>query len=894
MRLQSTLWSRLRNQIILAIVFLAHSSSAPLSDSSKPQLFNMAHAAASQRVAAENSQENVPTSASASMAAGTPVKNVTSRLGSLRLVPPSILLHGARDSQRFVVLGKFSDGLERDLTAGSTVSVSDAQVVKVSSTGRLVAIGDGRAILKAEAEGREAKAEVRVEDSGKQRSLTFARDIAGVLTNRGCNGSNCHGGVKGRGGLRLSLDASNTREDFRWIVEGGGYQVLTAEVLEPKNPRINLKDPQESLLLQKPTFSVPHGGGQRFSLGSPDYQILLNWIQSGAPYGDSDEANSPIERLEVFPSEVVLESKGKHQLLVTARRPQSRAEDMTELVRYESLDPEIAKVSPDGLVESVNTGETAVLVRAFGHVAVARVGVIARLIPHYAEVPRHNFIDEYVFAKLRKLSILPSKLSSDIEFLRRACLDLTGTLPPPARVREFAVSQDPRKRERLIDALLKSPEYVDYWTFRFADLMRVGIGGYAPDVQMSWEWVRKNVATNRPYDQVARERIAAQGYDGPSRHYMRHGELAQSEKVMAEQVRLFMGRRLDCAQCHEHPYEFWSQDQFWGLAAFFARKTDTFWNVDQVIFDDPDGPEMNYGEMGKTSLTFIKAMHPRKKQEAQPRFLDGQQLSAEARDDPRMALANWMTAHPYFAEAAVNRLWGCFFGKGIVDPVDDFRSTNPPTHPQLLEALAADFKAHGHDLKHLIRLIVSSRTYQLSSAPNPTNRTDETNYSRALPRSLDAEVLLDAISSATGVPEVFELTAGNIKGRVPLGTRAINLKLPAKYPSRFLEIYGRPFRDTLPERDAKPSLAQALHLLVGSTYSQKLTKEGGRLDQLLKRGATDQEAIEELYLATLSRFPTAEERDGLQEMISGHASRKEALNGLLWALISSREFAYNH
>ena len=590
-----------------------------------------------------------------------------------------------------------------------------------------------------------------------------------------------------------------------------------------------------------------------------------------------------------------LDRNGKQQLLVTASLSNGRREDMTGHVHYQSNNREVVKVTSGGLVEAVNRGETAVMIRTAGQAVSARFGVIAEQISDYPDVPRRNFIDDYVFAKLRKFHIVPSELSTDEEFIRRVCLDVTGTLPPPQRVRGFLASQDPQKRDKLIEILLHSPEYVDYWTFRFGDLFRVGLGP-VPNGHASWEWVRNSIAENKPYDQIARERIAAQGYDGPSRHYMSAPPL---ERVVAEEVRVFMGRRLDCAQCHNHPYDTWSQDQFWGLAAFFGRLTATTYGgpfqVDLVVIDDPAGQESDYGVMGNTSLTFRKVIHLRTKEEVEPRFLDGKVLPEEKRSDLRLELAERITAHPYFAEAIVNRMWSYFFGRGIVNPVDAFRVTNVPTHPRLLEALAQDFKEHGYDLKHLIRLIVHSRTYQLSSWPNQTNKDDEMNYSWARPRPLDAEVLLDAISAVTGVAEVFDYhSGGRVAGKAQPGTRAINLKAPVSWASRFLEIYGRPGRASVPEREGKPNLAQALHMWVGSTYSEKLARREGRLNRLLESGASDQKVIEELYLAALSRLPVGREQAELERMITQQPSRREAIEDLLWALVSSREFACNH
>ena len=350
------------------------------------------------------------------------------------------------------------------------------------------------------------------------------------------------------------------------------------------------------------------------------------------------------------------------------------------------------------------------MIRSAGRAAEARFGVIGEAIREYPEIPRQNFIDEEVFGKLRRFHLIPSELSEDGEFIRRVCLDLTGTLPPPERVREFLGSREEDKREKLIEALLESPEYVDYWTFRFADLFRVR--GHYRWVHVYWEWVRRSLAENKSYDQMVRESIAAQGYDGPSRIYLIDNNKPPAlERVVAEQFRVFMGRRMDCAQCHNHPYDRWTQDQFWGLAAFYRRVTNTDWAFDNVVFDDPDGHEVNFGE-GKSTLSFRENRHPRTRQLVPPTFLDGRVLPGRDRRDLRRELAAWMTTHPYFAQATVNRMWGHFFGRGIVDPVDDFRLGNPPTHPNLLDRLARDFQEHGYDLKHLMRRIVSSRTYQ--------------------------------------------------------------------------------------------------------------------------------------------------------------------------------------
>ena len=710
------------------------------------------------------------------------------------------------------------------------------------------------------------------------KSPSFERHVVSILTKHGCNASNCHGGVKGRGGMKLSLDGLNPGEDYRWIVKGGTYQVLSPEALPPIAPRVNLQEPEQSLLLLKPTASLPHEGGQRFSTDTADYETILDWVRAGAPYGDPIVPN--LQSIEATPAEIVIEPGQTRRLEVVARFA-DRSEDITREVRYQPLDSTVAAVTPEGVVKALQQGETAVILRWVGRFAHVRVGVRAQSAAEYAPLSRNNLIDEYVFDKLGRLRIHPSEQSSDHEFLRRVCLDLTGTLAPPHRVREFVGSTDPRKREKLIDTLLDSPEFVDFWVFRFSDLFRVrGEYGW---ILPFWEWVRQSVATNKPYDQMAREAIAVQGYGGPAhKHMVGTNKPYPVEQILNETLRVFMGRRLDCAQCHNHPSDRWTQNQYWGLAAFFGRMTNTGWNHDNVVFDDANGHEVDYVE-NDPDLRFREVIHPRDNRLVAPAFLDGTLLPNDRQQDPRMELARWMTSHPYFAEAAANRIWSYFFGRGLVDPVDDFRLGNPPTHPRLLEALASRLREQEYDLKHLMRLIVTSRAYQLSSRTNPSNRQDRINYSHALPRPLEPAVLLDAISQVTGVPEVF--------GKLPIGTKAIELRFPKE--SSFLDIFGTPQRAVVPEPGGKPSLGQALHMFAGATFNQKLSKEGGFLSRTVQSDISNREIIERLHLATLARSPAPEELAGHETMFQSRP-RKESAADLLWALLTSREFCENH
>jgi hypothetical protein len=811
---------------------------------------------------------------------------------SVRTFPAQATLHGSSATQQFLAIAKYSDGSERDVTSEAEWKLSEPALAKFISPARIAPVADGAMTLTAAIGGNRASSAIRIMEATATRPVSFTREISGILTKRGCNGAACHGGVKGQGGLKLSANALYPADDYNWITKGGVYQVLSAEIKGKRVPRIDTANPEKSLLLQKPTMTIPHAGGKRFAVDSDDYTTILGWIKNGARYSSaSGGVDAKVASLEVYPPMAIVPAEGLHRLLITAHFSDGHTEDYTYQSTYTSNDGDVAAVNADGVVSAKRRGETSILVRAAGRVASVGVGVIGPRISDYPKVARSNFIDDLVFDKLRKFQIIPSELASDSEFLRRVCLDLTGTLPPPARVREFLASKDPRKREKVIDALIGSPEYVDYWTFRFAEIFRVAI--FANGLSPKWseeygEWVRSNVERNRPYDEIARERISAEGYSPATRHFLPYNQIGAPGDTMAEEVRVFMGRRLDCAQCHNHPYENWSQDQFWGMAAFFSR----LFKMGPVVIDHPVNMDLSSKDVGGK----IELLHPRTKTPVKPALLDNSPAAITPDGNPRKELARWMTSHPYFAEAAVNRIWGQFFARGIVDPVDDFRSTNPPTHPELLAALAEDFRKHGYDLHHLMKTIVSSRTYQLSHRPNATNREDVTNYSRSLARGLDAEVLLDAVADVTGIPETFStaVTEGGTVGQAPAGTRAIQLRDPDTFFSRFLELYGRANRGAIPERSNKPNLGQALHVLAGVTYIDRLGTPSGRLARLLKSGASDEKVFEEFYLAALNRPPAADELQELKTIIAQREDREAGLREFVWALISSREFAENH
>ena len=814
----------------------------------------------------------------------------------VHLYPEERTLRGENAIQQYLLMGTLSDGSRKDLTAQASFSLSDPNVARPQEGGRIVAVADGETEVAAVLGTHEAKARLRVEDSNRTRPFHFSRDVLPVLTRRGCNQTECHSGLKGRGGFKLSMNGSHPRQDYEWIVQGGMYQVLTDEPGEPRIPRVDLDRPEKSLLLQKPTMQVPHVGGPLIDPESKEYALLMDWIRQGSPYGEKDSERVKVDKMEVYPREAILRQGERQQLVVSAHLSDGSVEDYTGRVRFDVNHGSVAAISPSGLVTARNGGETAVLVRGAGQEVLGTIGVVADRVADYPELRPNNLIDERIFAKLRRFNIVPSEMSSDSEFLRRVCLDLTGRIPPVARVREFLADPDPLKREQVVEALLASPEYVDYWTFRFADLFRVSVfalGINAKWSQAYWEWIRDAVERNRPYDEVARERVSSQGYSAASRHYLPYLVVPPPENMMGEQVRVFLGRRLDCAQCHDHPYERWTQNQFWGMTAFFGSMFKLGGNPESVIFDHPNGMEV---APDVPSPTDKRVRNPRTGEAVDPVLLDGTRVAHTPTNYPRGELARWMTSHPYFAEAAVNRMWSYFFGRGLVEPVDDFRSNNPPSHPKLLRQLARYFEENDYDLKQLFRLIVRSGTYQLSSSNRETQPADLPTYAYAPSRPLEAEILLDAICDVTGVPEHFPVPAfsGVGDGAAPRGARAVQLKEPDVYASSFLDIFGRPTRFSVPERDSEPMLSQALHILVGSTYNDKLWAEGSRVYDHFQSGTSDGEIIADLYLAAFSRYPTRAESDELSTLIARTPDRGQALRDLQWAILSSREFAENH
>jgi len=703
--------------------------------------------------------------------------------------------------------------------------------------------------------------------AGEKPKLSFVKDIVPIFTKSGCANSNCHGSIRGQAGFKLSLFGYEPDLDYDAIVKAQDGR------------RINKTDGAKSLILLKPTFSIPHGGGERFKVGSLEYEAILDWIRDGATY---DSAGSPrLKTLRVTPEEITLIGIGtKHQLTAMGAYTDGSTEDLTRKVQYTANDESVVEVSPLGEIKTRRAGETAIMVRTLGKAVAARIAVVEQPpMANYPDVPRNNFIDDLVFAKLKRLNIVPSALSSDQEFLRRVSLDATGMLPTLEETKAFLESNDPEKRAKLIDQLIERPEFAEVWATRFADLFRTGLldQGYKGG-RLMYNWLRKAVMEDKPYNQFATELLTASGQlkFNPTANFYYVTEFSEPENLATNVSQVFLGVRLECARCHNHPWEKWTQDDFWGFAAFFGRMgiKDTYENDESQVLLKVKG----------------EVIHPKTKKQVSPKYLDGPSEVEQPDEDIREKLAAWITSpkNTWFPRAIVNRMVKHYLGRGVVEPVDDFRVTNPPTNEALLDALAKDFVENGYHLKHTARLILNSRVYQLSSEPNETNRHDQINYSRYYVKRLMAEQLADSITEVTGVPEKYP--------GYMLGTRA--MAIPQGAPSYFLATFGRmKAREVICERDSQPDMAQAMHLISGETLMRQTTAKGGNLDAWLADATlSNEDVLKRIFLASVVREPDHREIEValLPLEARGDAARREAFEDVLWTIFNSKEFLFNH
>jgi hypothetical protein len=782
--------------------------------------------------------------------------------------PDRLSLSGAHDGAQLVVSAPDPQTTLRDVTRDAVFRTEPAGVVRVTSQGYVLPLRTGRGTITIEAAGQMRTVEVVVGDLSDNRPLHFANDIEPLLTRHGCNAGGCHGKASGQNGFKLSLLAFDPKFDWDAIVT------------EARGRRIFPAAPQRSMLLAKPSGRVPHGGGKRFNVDSESYRILLRWITQGAPVGDGHAPT--LEKLEILPTQRALAREARQQLAVLARYSDGSVRDVTRQAQYQSNEAAVAAVDEDGLVRTLGlAGEAAIMARYMGQVTVFRATVpLGKPLPGF-DFPATNFIDRLALAKWKQLGLMPSGLCTDSEFIRRVHLDLCGKLPTTDEVRAFLADTRPDRRARVIDRCLDSRDYAAYFALRWGSILRNGltVGNQSEGAAYAFsDWLRDRIARNRPYDEFVRDIVTASGdwVESPAVNWYWQMSNDPLHQPTTDCAQVFLGLRLQCARCHHHPYERWSQDDYFGLAGFFARlRSKPAGMGDEVVFF-PD----------RTRST--DELHPRTGQPLDPKLLDGPTLDVPPEQDPRQKLAEWMVkpGNPFFARALCNRMWSYLMGRGLVDPVDDMRATNPPSNPELLDALAGDFVKHKYDVKHLLRTICNSRVYQLSSVPNEFNRDDRQNHARYYARRLPAEVLLDAVDQACGTKTEFN--------KVRQGTRAVELPHEG-FDSFFLTVFDRPPRTSPCEcaRGSGATLTQVLHLANSPDVEDKIAAEDGRIAKLIEAKTPPEKIVEEIYLATLARRPTAEEKKVIAEVSTG-VEAKAVLEDLLWTLLNSREFLFNH
>lgn len=712
-------------------------------------------------------------------------------------------------------------------------------------------------------------ASIAVAAYGADGHVTFLRDVAPILNKVGCTSGTCHGAAKGKNGFKLSLRGYDPQFDYR------------AMLYDLSGRRFNRAEPAKSLILAKPSQEVAHGGGQRFTKDSDYYKTIYNWIAQGVPFGDP--AKDSVTALAVEPKEISMPKPGETVVTrVVATFQDGQTRDVTREANIESNTPDVAQVSVSAEVKGERVGEATLLIRYQGKFATVPVTVVNPK-PGFVWTapPDYNYIDQKIDAKLQRLKIQPSPVADDATFLRRVSLDLTGRIPTPEAVQAFLA--DPaasrQKRSKIIDRLIASPAYADHWTVKWGDLLQssrkyVGDKG----VYEFREWIHDSIAANKPYDQMARELLTARGssYDNPAANYFR--VTRDAKPTMEKTTQVFLGVRMVCTQCHDHPFERWTQNQYYQMAAFFsAVGLRAGYEVgEEIVFDQRSGFDMK---------------HPKDGRVVQPALLVASAGGAAIPVDAhrRDALADWITSkdNPFFAKAIANRIWSYFFGKGIIDPVDDIRASNPPSNPALLEALTKDLIDHKFDLQYLMRTIVNSRAYQESIDVNEWNAADRDNFSHAVPRRLSAEELMDAVAAAAGARPEFP--------EAPDDTAAEQLVDPHIGKDGFLDVFGRPLRESACECERRSdfSLPQALNLVNGSTISDAVADPKGRVAGLVLSGKGDAAIVDDLYLASLGRMPSSGERDSAVHYLAGGAKATRAQD-LLWALLNSKGFLYIH
>jgi hypothetical protein len=779
------------------------------------------------------------------------------------IAPADAALLGRRATRQLIATATYADGTVRDLTRGLEWSSLDPAVAVVSPKGQVVPRSNGTATIVARRGSVEVRTTVKVERMDQPAPVSFRRDVIPAFSQAGCNMGACHGTPTGKGGFKLSLRGYLPDQDFFTLSREAGGR------------RINPLAAETSLILRKPLGTLPHEGGLRLARNTKTYEFLHDWIAEGAK---DDPAAPAVARLEILPGSRVLNAPARtQQVVVLGHLADGTVRDLTPICYYDSSNPEVAAVDADGYVTFKARGEVAVIAHYLDLVANVRLTHLVE-VPGFraVEVPQDNVIDRAVFAKLNRMRISPSEPCTDAEFIRRAYLDAIGVLPTPEEVEAFVADPSPDRRARVVDLLLGRPEYYDFWTLKFADILRAnGRLIQAKGSYVFTRWIKEQLERNTPMDRFVRELLTADGpaFKNPAANYYRISR--DPENSVETTAQLFLGVRIQCAKCHNHPFERWTQDDYYGFAAFFARVKQKKGTLpeDEVIYTASQGD----------------VRQPRTGQVMKPKALGGPVFDDAKVADRRESLAVWLTDpdNPFFAKSLVNRVWYHLVGRGVVEPVDDFRDSNPPSNDDLLDGLTAEFVAVGFDLKALIRSILLSRTYQLSARTNELNADDALYFSHAFTKLLPAEVLLDAISTVTGTVTTFD--------GMPKGSRATQLA-DGKMENPFLKTFGRPARELACEceRESDSNLSQALQLIGGATVNGKLRDDKGRMARLAASPRTPEEITRELYLVALAREPNATEMTAAVKHLASAKDRRQAVEDLGWVLINSKEFLFRH
>lgn len=785
--------------------------------------------------------------------------------GDLQATPASVTLTHPERPHSILVRAHTKGGYDIDLTADTKFQSANEQIAKVDATGWIQPIASGETTITAQAGDRTTTVKVTVKLPGKPIDVSFRNDIMPILSKAGCNAGACHGYSLGKNGFKLSLRGADAEKD---------YLALTDEFAER---RINRSNPAASLLLLKPLGDLPHEGGVRMDQGGTLHETLRRWIAESAK--DDPPTLPKLVGISIHPEKIVSPPRVQQQFQLIAKYSDGTVRDVSRTGIFNVNIERVAKVDDAGLVTVSSLGETAIVARYEGNFAVASLIVLP---PDKGfqptPVPQDNLVDRNIIPKLNDLRIKPSEITDDERFLRRLNVDLTGIQPSPEQVLAFVADQDPAKREKIIATTMQRSEFVDWWSLKWGDLLQNSRNTSSDRGMYSFrEWIRAAIAENMPLDEFAREILTARGssVDDPAAAYFAVSK--DTDETIQRVTQVFCGVRMLCARCHPHPFESWTQGDYYGLHSFFNQV---------AVKPDPRQTGIPNAKTILLKLNAPSSTNPRTAKPQPPRYLGGVEPKLEPGTDHRADYARWLTSpeNPHFARSLTNRIWSYFFHRGIIDPVDDLRSTNPPVNAALLDALTKEFVDHKFDMRHLMQVIVSSRTYQRSSTPNETNGHDDLNFSHAIPRRLPAEALLDSLVQATAVKENF--------GGVPAGFTAAQLP-DGNVTSTFLGLFGKPSRSEACEceRDLGSNMLQALHFINGQSILSRVTNPVGRPALLLKDKLTDEQLIDQLYLWSLARHPSASERDLAAKFFAGYGDKRtEATQDFMWALLNSRDF----